>query len=78
MDIKSLKDLKALLKLLREQGVQNYNTPSLQLVLNDDAPVSYAKTRAAEEPVEDEEDQPTLEEIEAYIAGTSPKGVPEI
>lgn len=77
MDAKSLKDLKALLKLLREQGVVNYNTPDLQLVLSDSPPVTYQKTRR-EDSEEDEEEQPTLEEIEAYIAGTSPKGVPEL
>lgn len=71
MTLPSLKELRALLKILRDNGVTNYNTPELQLNLIEQAPaVSGRHKPLADETLEDEEGQPSIEEIEAYINGT--------
>lgn len=53
-----LKDLKSLLKVLRDNGVTSYVSPELQLTLSEDfsgKPISPKKSADAEEPDMDSE-----------------------
>jgi len=67
-DIKALKEL---LKLLRSQGVLQYNSTDLQLVLSENLPINTHKSKS--ELVEEDpgipEDMPSMADIEAYING---------
>lgn len=50
----NLKELKDLIKLLRTQGVLQYQTPELSLVLSEQAPASnYKRKQEAEEGAEE-------------------------
>lgn len=60
-----LKELKDLLKLLRAQGVQQYMTPDLTLVLNENVPVT--KRQAQAEVESDEQELSPEEEAERLL-----------
>ncbi len=68
MDIPDSKALKQLLKILRENGVLQYNSTDLQLVLSE-APATQTRIKSlAEETMEDiEEELSPEQEIEKLI-----------
>jgi hypothetical protein len=76
MQLPDIKALKELLKLLRSQGVLQYNSTDLQLILSENAPINTRKAQselvAPEEDPGLPDDMPTMEEVEAYINGTGP------
>lgn len=73
MVLPDLKQLKSLLKLLRAEGVLNYNTPELQLVLSELPPVS-ARSKAADIMESDEEELTPEQEAERilFYSATAP------
>lgn len=73
----NLKDLKDLLKLLRAQGVQQYLTPELSLVLNEHAPVVYKRSTADEELVGEPELSPEEEAERLLFYSATPPATPE-
>lgn len=66
MDLKELKDL---LKVLREKGVLEYKSKDLELKLSDEAPQSKYKRR---QEVEELEEQELTEEELLYYSATPP------
>lgn len=64
MDLKNLKDL---LKLLREKGVLEYESQGIKLKLSEDAPQSKYKRR---QEIEELEDQELTEEELLYYSAT--------
>jgi hypothetical protein len=72
-----IKELKALLKLLREQGVQQYVTPELSLVIDLQEIVGKRQQHLAK--IEDIEDDPISEEEAERLLfySATPPPVPE-
>lgn len=66
MELKNLKDL---LKLLREKGVLEYEAEGIKLKLSEDAPQSKYKRR---QEIEDVEEQELTEEELLYYSATPP------
>lgn len=66
MDLKELKDL---LKVLREKGVLEFKSKDLELKLSEDAPQSKYKRR---QEVEELEEQELTEEELLYYSATPP------
>lgn len=68
MDLPDIKALRELLKLLRSQGVTNYNSTDLQLVLSETAPTPQ-RSKATEVMEEaGEEDLSPEQEIERLMS----------
>lgn len=64
-----LKELKELLKVLRDKGVVEYKTSQIELKLSEDAPQSKYKKR---QEVEEIEDQELTDEELLYYSATPP------
>jgi hypothetical protein len=71
MQLPNIKQLRELLKLLRSQGVLQYQSTDLNLVLSEQAPVT-AKSRAAEAMESDEEELTPEQEYERLLFYSSP------
>jgi hypothetical protein len=73
-----IKELKALLKLLRDQGVLQYQTAELNLVLAENAPIKERYSSAATELVGEEELSPEEEaERLLFYSATPPPTEPQ-
>lgn len=62
MTLPDIKQLKELLKLLRAQGVLNYNTPELQLILSEQAPITITSGKSPAQEIMEDEDELTPEQ----------------
>jgi hypothetical protein len=67
-----LAQLKELIKVLRSNGVQQFSTPELTLVLNDEAPPSKYKRKQSSAPAPEDERELTEEELLFYSAAGIP------
>ncbi len=72
MQLPNIKDLRELLKLLRNQGVLQYQTPELTLVLNEHLPTTSNKSQAVN--IIEEQELSPEEEAERilFYSATSP------
>lgn len=73
MNLPDIKQLRDLLKLLRSQGVLQYQSTDLNLVLSETAPASARVKSLAEETMEDEDlsEEAELERL-LYYSATPP------
>jgi len=73
MQLPDIKQLKDLLKLLRSQGVLQYQSTDLNLVLSENAPASLSKRSQAEDIMSEDEELTPEQEAERllfYSAGS--------
>jgi hypothetical protein len=68
MILPSIKELKELLKVLRANGVTNYNSTDLQLVLSENfTPPTSTKSKAEEIMTSEDVEEMTQEELDRLI-----------